>query len=81
MSISPLGFQFNHMMDGSGFFTGGCGGFSGGAQMSGSSPKADGSENQPTNTQTQSGSQMQQQLFQIGEYSYASHHSTHTLRF
>uniref|UniRef100_A0A8C1UBE5 Nuclear factor NF-kappa-B p105 subunit n=1 Tax=Cyprinus carpio TaxID=7962 RepID=A0A8C1UBE5_CYPCA len=59
------GFQFNHMMDGSGFFTGGCGGFSGGAQMSGSSPKADGSENQPTNTQTQSGSQMQQQLFQI----------------
>uniref|UniRef100_A0A672N5D0 Nuclear factor NF-kappa-B p105 subunit n=1 Tax=Sinocyclocheilus grahami TaxID=75366 RepID=A0A672N5D0_SINGR len=59
------GFQFNHPMDGSGFFSGGCGGYSGGAQMSGSTPQADGSPNQPTNTQTQSGSQMQQQLFQI----------------
>uniref|UniRef100_A0A673GK23 Nuclear factor NF-kappa-B p100 subunit-like n=1 Tax=Sinocyclocheilus rhinocerous TaxID=307959 RepID=A0A673GK23_9TELE len=57
-------------------FLGGCGGYSGGAQMSGSTPQADGSQNQPTNTQTQSGSQMQQQLFQIGEYDYASHHST-----
>ncbi|XP_052469119.1 nuclear factor NF-kappa-B p100 subunit [Carassius gibelio] len=59
------GYQFNPVMDASGFFTGGCGGFSGGAQMSGSTPQADGSPNQPTNTQTQSGSQMQQQLFQI----------------
>uniref|UniRef100_A0A671TDZ4 Nuclear factor NF-kappa-B p100 subunit-like n=1 Tax=Sinocyclocheilus anshuiensis TaxID=1608454 RepID=A0A671TDZ4_9TELE len=58
-------FQFNHPMDGSGFFSGGCGGYSGGAQMSGFTPQADGSQNQPTNTQTQSGSQMQQQLFQI----------------
>ncbi|TRY90545.1 hypothetical protein DNTS_002667 [Danionella cerebrum] len=30
------GFQFNPPVDGSGFFVGGCGGFSGGAQMSGS---------------------------------------------
>lgn len=68
MSILPLGFQYNHPMDGSGYFIGGCTGFSGGAQMSGSTPQAEGSQNQPTNTQTQSGSQMQQQLFQIGEY-------------
>ncbi|KAL1263066.1 hypothetical protein QQF64_005805 [Cirrhinus molitorella] len=59
------GFQFNHPMDNSGYFMGGCSGFSGGAQMSSSAPQADGSQNQSTNTQTQSGSQMQQQLFQI----------------
>ncbi|XP_059422514.1 nuclear factor NF-kappa-B p100 subunit-like isoform X2 [Carassius carassius] len=59
------GFPFNPPMDGSGFFIGGCSGFSGGAQMSGSTPQAEGSLNQSTNTQTQSGSQMQQQLFQI----------------
>uniref|UniRef100_A0A671QYT1 Nuclear factor NF-kappa-B p100 subunit-like n=1 Tax=Sinocyclocheilus anshuiensis TaxID=1608454 RepID=A0A671QYT1_9TELE len=65
------GFQFNPM-DGSGFFTGGCSGFSGGAQMSGSTPQAERSQNQSTNTQTQSGSQMQQQLFQIALQSRAT---------
>ncbi len=59
-------------MDGSGFYIGGCSGFSGGAQMSGSTPQTDRSQNQSTNTQTQSGYPMQQQLFQIGEYNYAS---------
>ncbi|XP_056113190.1 nuclear factor NF-kappa-B p100 subunit [Rhinichthys klamathensis goyatoka] len=57
------GFQFNHTMDGSGFFGGG--GFAGGPQMSGSTPQSDGSQNQPTNRQTQSGSPVQQQLIQI----------------
>ncbi|XP_067277931.1 nuclear factor NF-kappa-B p100 subunit isoform X1 [Pseudorasbora parva] len=57
------GFQYNHPMDGSGFFS--CGGFTGGTQMSGSTPQTDGSQNQPTNKQAQFGSQMQQQLFQI----------------
>uniref|UniRef100_A0A673GEB8 Nuclear factor NF-kappa-B p100 subunit-like n=1 Tax=Sinocyclocheilus rhinocerous TaxID=307959 RepID=A0A673GEB8_9TELE len=58
ISISPLGFQFNPM-DGSGFFTGGCSGFSGGAQMSGSTPQAERSQNQSTNTQTQSATALQ----------------------
>uniref|UniRef100_A0A8C2QAR0 Nuclear factor of kappa light polypeptide gene enhancer in B-cells 2 (p49/p100) n=1 Tax=Cyprinus carpio TaxID=7962 RepID=A0A8C2QAR0_CYPCA len=59
------GFQFNPPIDGSAFFIGGCSGFSGGAQMSGSTPQAERSQNQSTNTQTQSGSQLQQHLFQI----------------
>lgn len=65
-----LGFQFNHPMDGSGFFGGG--GFAGGPQMSGSTPQSDGSQNQPTNKQTQSGSPVHQQLIQIGEHNYLS---------
>uniref|UniRef100_A0A672SJJ7 Nuclear factor NF-kappa-B p100 subunit-like n=1 Tax=Sinocyclocheilus grahami TaxID=75366 RepID=A0A672SJJ7_SINGR len=52
------GFQFNPM-DGSGFFAGGCSGFSGGAQMSGSTPQAETSQNQSTNTQTQSATALQ----------------------
>jgi len=71
VSIMSLGFQFNHTMDGSGFFGGGVG-FAGGPQMSGSTPQSDGSQNQPTNKQTQSGSPVQQQLIQIGEHSYLS---------
>ncbi|XP_052006456.1 uncharacterized protein LOC127660363 [Xyrauchen texanus] len=59
------GFQYNHPMDGSGFYVGGCGGgFGGGAQMSGSNPQTNGS-NKPTNKQSQTGSPMQQQLIQI----------------
>lgn len=58
------GYQFNHTMDNSVFFAGNCG-FVGGAQMSSSAPQTDGSQNQPTNTQAQPGSQMQQQFIQI----------------
>uniref|UniRef100_A0A672SJH4 Nuclear factor NF-kappa-B p100 subunit-like n=1 Tax=Sinocyclocheilus grahami TaxID=75366 RepID=A0A672SJH4_SINGR len=42
-----------------GFFAGGCSGFSGGAQMSGSTPQAETSQNQSTNTQTQSATALQ----------------------
>lgn len=53
-------------MDNSGFFGGNCG-FGGGTQMSGSAPQTDGSQKRPTNTQAQSGSQMQLQFIQIGK--------------
>uniref|UniRef100_W5LPT3 Nuclear factor of kappa light polypeptide gene enhancer in B-cells 2 (p49/p100) n=1 Tax=Astyanax mexicanus TaxID=7994 RepID=W5LPT3_ASTMX len=39
------GFPFNHQLDGSGFYPGGCGGFLGGAQMSESLPQLDTSLN------------------------------------
>lgn len=53
------GFPFNPM-EGSGFFVGGCGGYSGGTQMSDSPPQTYGA-----NTQTQPNSQIRQQLIQI----------------
>lgn len=64
--ILSVGYQFNHTMDNSGFFVPNCG-FGGGTQMSSSAPQTDGSQNQPTNTQAQPDSQMQQHFIQIGE--------------
>lgn len=71
----PAGFQFNQQMNGAGgggggaggvFFTGGFTGFGGGggAQMSGSAPQTGATQQQ---TDGQTGSPLQQQLFQIGE--------------
>ncbi|KAI4894272.1 hypothetical protein NFI96_016299 [Prochilodus magdalenae] len=59
------GFQFNHQLDGTSFYTGGCGGFGGGAQMSGASPQTAKAQEQPTNTETPASSPEQQRLLQI----------------
>uniref|UniRef100_A0AAR2LXB9 Nuclear factor of kappa light polypeptide gene enhancer in B-cells 2 (p49/p100) n=1 Tax=Pygocentrus nattereri TaxID=42514 RepID=A0AAR2LXB9_PYGNA len=57
----PAGFLFNNQLDGTGYYTGGCGGFGGGAQMSGSSPQSSKAQEQPA------GSPEQQRLLQIGK--------------
>ncbi|XP_065152937.1 nuclear factor NF-kappa-B p100 subunit-like isoform X2 [Paramisgurnus dabryanus] len=71
------GFQFNHNLDNPAFFVGGCGGY-GGAQLSSSAPQTDRSQDQPTNTQTQPGSPVQQQLIQIA--TALQNHATFTAK-
>ncbi|XP_066534793.1 nuclear factor NF-kappa-B p100 subunit isoform X2 [Hoplias malabaricus] len=59
------GFPFNHQLNGSGFYPGACGGFGGGAQMSGSSPQEGKAQEQQSNTQTSPASAEQQRILQI----------------
>ncbi|KAL6486931.1 hypothetical protein MHYP_G00035570 [Metynnis hypsauchen] len=52
-------YPFNHQLDGTGYYPGGCGGFGGGVQMSGSSPQTSKAQEQLA------GSPEQQRLLQI----------------
>ncbi|XP_062319587.1 nuclear factor NF-kappa-B p100 subunit isoform X2 [Osmerus eperlanus] len=59
------GFQFNHQINGGGFYGGGFGGFGGGTQMSGPAPQAGENQQQGGQAAGQTGLLLQRQLFQI----------------
>lgn len=68
-----IGFQFNNV-DGTGYYGGSCGGFSGGTQMAGSAPHPDNAqEKQQQQQEMPTSLAAQQQLVQIGEQQSSSY--------
>lgn len=61
------GFQFNHL-DGTGFYGGSCGGFSGGTQMAESASQPEKDQEQQQQPEMPTSRTAQQQLIQIGEH-------------